>query len=71
MTSRQSAKVSLFGSDSHSDRVRDGLGLLSLADRLLVICDMRVGGEAVREVDEGRVSAIVVILDANDEDELS
>ena len=45
--------------------------MLSLADRLSVICDMRVGGEAVREVDEGRVSAIVVILDANDEDELS
>ena len=32
---------------------------------------MRVGGEAVREVDEGRISAIVVILDAKDEDELS
>ena len=63
--------MSLFGSDSHSDRVRDGVGSLSLVGRWSVIHDMRVGGKVVGEIEKGCISAIVVILDASDEDELS
>ena len=53
------------------DRVKDGVGSLSLADRSLVICDIRVGGGIVMDENVVLVSTALVILEANAAGELS
>ena len=64
-------KVGLFRLDRRSDKVKDGAGLLSLADRVSVIQDMRDGGEMIKDGGVERVSAMVVILEASDRSRLS
>ena len=57
--------------DKQSDRVKDGIGSLSLANRSLVICGIRVGGGVVGDENVAWVSTGLVILEANAADELS